>query len=116
MFDAKSILVRILVTALRMLYLRMTNHRLLCLRGQVSPSRDTRVPQVCKSQDDSVGRSQSPFGYGARAISDRILAAGRAGARFQLSSSNHIREGCVNPGNTAECVDSGNLVGSCGMP
>jgi hypothetical protein len=72
MFDAKSTLVRFLVTALRMLHLRMTNHRLLCLWSRVSPSRDTRVPQVCKSQDDSVGRSQSPFGYAQRSIDDRL--------------------------------------------
>src|SRR5580693_8784470 len=72
MFDAKSILLRSPVTALRMYYLQMTNHRLLCPRGQLSPSRDTRVPQVCKSQDDSVGRSQSPFGYAQRSIDDRL--------------------------------------------
>ena len=71
MFDAKSILFQLLVTALRMCYLQMPDHRSLCVRGQLSPSRDTRVPQVCKSQDDSVGRSQSPFGYAVRSINDR---------------------------------------------
>ena len=85
MFDAKSTLVRFLVTALRMLYLRMTNHRPLCLRGQVSPSRDTRVPQVCKSQDDSVGRSQSPFGYAVRSINDRSCSRKEGGSpAFQI--------------------------------
>jgi hypothetical protein len=85
MFDAKSTLVRLPVTVLKMLYLRMTNHRLPCLWGRVSPSRDTRVPQVCKSQDDSVGRSQSPFGYGVRSINDRSCSRKEGGSpAFQI--------------------------------
>ena len=79
MFDAKSILFQLLVTALRMCYLQMPDHRSLCVRGQLSPSRDTRVPQVCKSQDDSVGRSQSPFGYAVRSINDRSCSRKEGG-------------------------------------
>jgi hypothetical protein len=71
MFDAKSISVQFPVTVVRICYLRTTNHRLPGPRGQLSPSRDIRIPQVCKSQDDSVGRSQSPFGYAVRSINDR---------------------------------------------
>jgi hypothetical protein len=88
MFDAKSILVQSPVTALRMRYLQMANHGLLRPRGQLSPSRDIRVPQVCKSQDDSVGRSQSPFGYAVRSINDRSCSRKEGGAsRFQIVSS-----------------------------
>ena len=105
MFDAKSTLVRFLVTALRMLHLRMTNHRLLCLWSRVSPSRDTRVPQVCKSQDDSVGRSQSPFGYAVRSINDRSCSRKEGGSPAFGLWFPTIRDARGASGNTAYHLD-----------
>jgi hypothetical protein len=105
MFDAKSILVQFPVTILRICCLRRTNHRLLCLWGRVSPSRDTRVPQVCKSQDDSVGRSQSPFGYAVRSINDRSFSRKEGGSpAFQIVFPT-IKDARRASGNTAYHLD-----------
>jgi hypothetical protein len=55
---------------------------------RVSPSRDMRVPEVCKYQDDSVGCSQSPFGYAVRSINDRSCSRKEGGtSRFRIVSS-----------------------------
>src|SRR5277367_4583257 len=105
MFDAKSISVQFSVTALRMCYLRMTNHRLPGPRSQLSPSRDTRVPQVCKSQDDSLGRSQSPFGYAVRSINDRSCSRKEGGVPLSDCKFPTIRDARGNSGNTAYHLD-----------
>ena len=80
MFDAKVILVQFPVTVLRMCYLQMSQPRLLCPPGQVSPSRDIRVPQVCKSQDDSCGSFTVTFRL-RRAINQRQIVQQEGGGR-----------------------------------
>src|ERR1700730_6546981 len=80
MFDAKLPLPTHPVTIRKIYYLAKLYGRAGLRSNLVSPSKDTRFPQVCKSQDDSVGPSPSPFGYAARSIRDQSTTERAAGA------------------------------------
>jgi hypothetical protein len=77
----------------RKTYYLVTQHRRARRRSNlVSPSKDTRFPQVCKSQGDSVGRAQSPFGYAARSINDRTAAGAVGGVPLPVVLRSRVLE------------------------
>jgi hypothetical protein len=109
MFDAKLPLATPPVTTRKTYYLVRPNRRPQRHSDLLSPSKDTRLPEVCKSQDDSLGRSQSPFGYVSRSIDD-ISSGRRVGtSRFQEfgfdSIFDSIRDAREDSGNTAYHLD-----------